>query len=969
MGAIEERRKQEEVKLMTQKNEKIETNRQKKVREIKMILGDFSMWKHLLFSMSSVFIAFLIGGIINAYFPKILFIDYKVSQNELIKFPVSLIEILFVVAFIIFQRRYKYRFSTIQYYVAFYAIAVYCYMRFGAYETKLDFHNLIGQIKYFDAPFVLLALSFLFSAIRDLFKKKKEPIKNTFLEDNPLCEKEDLSQFDNLVKQIEPAIFDDTYNRAFSIGIIGSWGSGKSSFVEAVKERIKGHTDYERKVLYLSFSPFLNHNEDRVIHEFFKQLSNELKKRSGKLSNLLLSYSSKLSNAIKDGNPLSFLKPSEISNESDSVGELYHDIKKAIISLNLKIIVSIDDLDRLNSNEILQILKLIRNTSNFPNVVFLVAMDKEYIVNSIAENNEKQRKFIDKFFQLEVHVSRPPFDKVKDYAISNVLNGLRNNGLNDFNIIELNNSFKIQELNLHKFIVNYRDAKRFVNQFIYDFRLMHENDINIKEIEYFDFCVLTLFKIFCQDEFYSIKEGKENLLKRSERYADILFYDFELNREKTVDHINEILQKIFPRNGSSEFIDLNRTPSRSIAFEKVLRLYFERTLPQDELNEFEFSQIYDVEDLDSVLIKVIDLSRTPKRLDSFIKILLNRNHDTNGWKYYKIRVLMHSINFKEHFDLSLYNQFFTFLIGLYDGAETKFQLDIINKAFSTEEYSSLFKANLLVGLSNIEDYERKTKRKILDDAGNILHKFSSINSDHQFYLSYDEFKETFNTLWNIKSIHEDLVEYTTEEIVKPNALSFINCVIVKDEDNIHWKFDPIALKVFKNYELIQAFGKQSIDDFEDGLNEFLDFIELNAIVDNRSIVYDFKYLKPMSLLDNDIKHGTEFGEIIFECRDGFKDKIKDTAIFFNFCSKYMNAQYYYRFGNKDYWLLKFNTNKRHKLDALVKDFIDLCDVYENIHVRSIVNIGEIVQDTKYGETIISIRSIQPFVDLNEPFPF
>ncbi len=950
---------------MPQKNEKIETNGKKRVREIKMILGDFSMWKHLLFSMSSVFIAFLMGGIINSYFPKILFVDYKISQNELIKFPVCLIEILFVVAFIIFQKKYKYRFSTIQYYVTFYAIAIYGYMRFGAYETKLDFHNLIGEIKYFDAPFVLLALSFLFSAIRDLFVKKKELIRNTFLEDNPLCAKEDLSQFDNLVKQIEPALFKDKYDRAFSIGIIGPWGSGKSSFVGAVKERIKDHKDYERKVLYISFSPFLNHNEDRVIHEFFVQLSNELKKRSGKLSNLLLSYSAKLSNAIKDSNPISFLKPSGITKEDESVGELYDEIETVIKSLKLKIIISIDDLDRLNAKEILQVLKLIRNTSNFPNVVFLVAMDKEYIVNSIAENNEKQRKFIDKFFQLEVHVSRPPFDKVKDYAISNVLNGLRNNGLNDFNITELNNSFKIHELNLHKFIVNYRDAKRFVNQFIYDFRLMHENEINVKEIEYFDFCVLTLFKIFCQDEFYSIKDGKENLLKRSERYADILFYDFELNSEKIANHINEILQKVFPRNGNSEFVDLKRTPSRSIAFEKVLRLYFERTLPQDELNEFEFSQIYDVEDLDSVLIKVIDLSRTPKRLDSFIMILLNREVESISAKYYKTRVLMHAVNFKEYFDFTLYNRFFALLIELYNSNSTTFQFDVINKAFSTEEYSSLFKANLLVGLSNIDDYEKMTKRKVLDDAANILHKFTTIDTDHQFYLSYEEFKETFNTLWNIKSIHKDLVEYTTEEIVKPNALNFINCIIVNDEDISHWKFDPITFKLFKDYNLIQDLGNDSIDKSSDALLEYFDFLMLNALVNwKKSIIYEFKYLKPYWGLSKDINVLSEFGEIVFECRSGFKDKIKDTAIFFDFCAEHKGINYY-QFRTKDYWVIPFRTKETHLLGEMVKKFRDLGKVYDNVNLRSIVGVGEIVQDKKTSETIISIRSIQPYVDLSK----
>src|SRR5690606_32689438 len=75
--------------------------------------------------------------------------------------------------------------------------------------------------------------------------------------------------------------------------------------------------------------------------------------------------------------------------------------KKSIVDIERKIVVFIDDTDRLNKKEIFEVLRLIRNTANFTNVFFIVAYDREYITRTITELFQPN-VYLEKIFQLEI---------------------------------------------------------------------------------------------------------------------------------------------------------------------------------------------------------------------------------------------------------------------------------------------------------------------------------------------------------------------------------------------------------------------------------------------------------------------------------------------------------------------------------------------------------------------------------------
>lgn len=62
--------------------------------------------------------------------------------------------------------------------------------------------------------------------------------------------------------------------------------------------------------------------------------------------------------------------------------------------IDSKIVVAIDDIDRLDSNELFEVLRLIRNTANLPNLIFLVTYDKDYVIKQLKNKGISNIKIL-----------------------------------------------------------------------------------------------------------------------------------------------------------------------------------------------------------------------------------------------------------------------------------------------------------------------------------------------------------------------------------------------------------------------------------------------------------------------------------------------------------------------------------------------------------------------------------------------
>lgn len=373
---------------------------------------------------------------------------------------------------------------------------------FGALFYRLDlntggwnFHEIAAfnnySIKYLDLIPAGIFLFFLFRAFRFIFPSaKKNVAKNFLLGDDPVDNQNDdrLGYHAASVKLAE-ILSQEHHKKSLSIGLIGPWGNGKSSVIEMTLKIIRDKASPKyRDIITIHFLPYLNHSENDIINEFFTALSSRLAPHNGKLSNHIIDYAGKLTDLYQNKSIGSFLEDQVTSFSKFSANDLYRDINDMLEKIDRKIVVFIDDLDRLNQIEILQTLKLIRNTANFYNIIFVAAMDKDYVIRRLTEDrNILDTKFVDKFFQLEIYLPQINTDILKKFFIEQ-LSSPFSPSPSDFKE-RVQAALNDPALLFEDYIKNFRDAKRAVNQIKFEITLFKEDFsyLNMKDFINFIF--------------------------------------------------------------------------------------------------------------------------------------------------------------------------------------------------------------------------------------------------------------------------------------------------------------------------------------------------------------------------------------------------------------------------------------------------------------------------------------------------
>lgn len=100
----------------------------------------------------------------------------------------------------------------------------------------------------------------------------------------------------------------------------------------------------------------------------------------------------------------------EANERSESIEDLISSLHETLEQKDAKeskkrILIVLDDLDRLDSTEVLAMFRIIKTFGNLPNIMFLLVYDND-IVSAIVEKHfpESKGKYLDKFIQLRVNV-------------------------------------------------------------------------------------------------------------------------------------------------------------------------------------------------------------------------------------------------------------------------------------------------------------------------------------------------------------------------------------------------------------------------------------------------------------------------------------------------------------------------------------------------------------------------------------
>lgn len=535
----------------------------------------------------------------------------------------------------------------------------------------------IGSTKVAYATILTIPIIlFLILSIVNYNKAKKNKSlpkskKNIFQNDDPIIEiGEDKLESTSVADSLYFILLNERHGKSFSIGLVGPWGNGKSSVIHLTDKKIKEEVKKRsiENLIIIHFLPYLNHKEEDIINEFFTILSKELANYSGKLSDQILKYAEKLTSLYEDKNFFGFLEKHITKSEKTSACELYNEINETLNEINQKIIVFVDDLDRLNENEILQVLKLIRNTANFKNTIFVVAMDKEYVLSRLkSDNNILNTNFIDKFFQLEVYLPEIDNSILRNYFVEILMKS--NLGQDPAFEAELIETMSNIDNLFNDYVKNIRDVKRVTNQIIYDYQKFK------KEIDFKDFLNFTYFKLKFPKVMKDLSDRKASFievdtikgtynLKRTEETRDVgqmlnkkpmhsfeYLEKYEIYKLKQLEvckdkdlSINCEDQMLLVKTLAFLFGDENTTTDvSSIKNENNFRMLMQQRIFSNYFSQVQFEQLYDGE------------------LDTFLLVSINAQE--------KLPQLLNRLKFYNTEDQALIKRTMEILVELYDKRE------------------------------------------------------------------------------------------------------------------------------------------------------------------------------------------------------------------------------------------------------------------------------------------------------------
>lgn len=380
-----------------------------------------------------------------------------------------------------------------------------------------------------------------------LFKENNEFPSPKFEEDKPItCSEDDELGFVEDVDLLFQSINDRQDSSSFSIGINARWGDGKSSFINLLAEKVITNKD---GYILVRFNPRYANN-DSIQASFFETLFSELSKFDSRFKRSFNDYL-KVIDVIADNNYLSaLLSMTELFNREDEKEK----INQAIKQLGKRVIVIIEDLDRLMKDEIIEVLKLIDGNASFDNLIFISAYDKDSIHSLISL--DECNTYSDKFFTYERTLPLRSPNLMLKFLIEHLI---QNQGFSKDEEDEIRNVVRANSSLFQAYLHNLRDIKRYINLVRPAIKRIY------KEIKVRDFLLIELVRYRYPNEYRKLYE--QNSHKDSET-------NFE--RKITIDGIDkeyksqDILSVLFPSNGNYSYRSINSIGAFSIYFHEHL---------------------------------------------------------------------------------------------------------------------------------------------------------------------------------------------------------------------------------------------------------------------------------------------------------------------------------------------------------------------------------------------------------------
>lgn len=375
------------------------------------------------------------------------------------------------------------------------------------------------------------------------------------------------------------------------MAIYGEWGSGKSTLINFICHYLES----SQKIEIIRFNPWLfSGQEDLTAHFFdqiraefaltkFPQWGNQLVDAFEKLSDVLGTLEPRLGTVTK---ALGFIR--EKTNKPQSINKIHEEIRGILREKkDARFLIVIDDVDRLYPEEIRQLMGLVKSVANFPNILYLLAFDRDRVANALSP--EDGHAFLEKIVQF-------PFEM--PMITQNALDNLFISRLEEIFEGKIPHSF--YTLNSHDFYENLRylitkprDVFRFLNTFEFTYA-------GVKgEVDEVDFIIIEMLRMFRPNIYEIIKNNKlyfiGNYAYHLRKPTDIRQHIVDLENQSNKDDIASVLNALFPnlRNDYGNSARENRRKLR-LCSPYYFDAYFSYSIPRNLVSKQEINDLIQI---------------------------------------------------------------------------------------------------------------------------------------------------------------------------------------------------------------------------------------------------------------------------------------------------------------------------------------------------------------------------------------
>lgn len=208
---------------------------------------------------------------------------------------------------------------------------------------------------------------------------------------------------------------------SFVVALNAPWGAGKTSFLNLLEWHL---SDADNAPIVVRFNPWLYNSIEQLVGMFFGHLAAALETKNpgyyGKEIGKALRIIGGVVGAVPGGEVFGagMKGLGEIFGRETSLEEAKVKIGQKLTEFGNRVVIFIDDIDRLEPNTIRLLFKLIRLTADFDNTTYVLAFDRQVVELALTDKGISGHDYLEKIVQVPVDLPVPERTQIYDVLIA-----------------------------------------------------------------------------------------------------------------------------------------------------------------------------------------------------------------------------------------------------------------------------------------------------------------------------------------------------------------------------------------------------------------------------------------------------------------------------------------------------------------------------------------------------------------------